>query len=285
MYENKAENKLWLSGVFLPSHKIWAINSNSIVWGFPIFSLAALSNKLISCGELGMFLVCHVFSPLPNAQIPSFFPQRNKSKVLRSSAQLCMCISFYTWKWFIFVSVPLMLRHVSYFIRHQKTAEKLLSWQARGWLTLKIPKPTGSLPPSLCLWSYWFDLSWDSEVWFFVVPTTEIMAGSKQTKLSDRRTIFKHAALYINKSKATWTWNLVTVSGELLVFDEHYQRQMHSGWEKLCRVRWNYNAQTDKESENNTEEYESLSRANVCSTSVGQLCKSAPQTIICNISF
>lgn len=185
----------------------------------------------LECSLCAMF-----FSPLPNTQIPSFFPPRNKSKAtLPSSTQLCMCISFYTWKWFIFVSVPLMLRHVSYFIRHQQTAEKLLAWQASSSLTLKIHKPTDShsLPLSLVL-LFDFNLSWDAEVcFFFVVSTAEVMAGSKQTNLSDCRKIFKHTALHINKSRATWSWIPVTVSGEPLVFDEHYQRQMHSGWGKL----------------------------------------------------
>ena len=103
----------------------------------------------LECSLCAMFFL----SPLPNTQMPSFFPQRNKSKAtLPSSTQLCTCISFYTWKWFIFVSVPLMLRHVSYFIRHQQTAEELLAWQASGWLTLKIHKLTLSQP--LYLWSY-----------------------------------------------------------------------------------------------------------------------------------
>lgn len=58
---------------------------------------------------------------------------------------------------------------------------------------------------------------------------------------------------------------------------------MHTGWKGggcTCRQRdgGNYNAQTDKESENNTEEYESLSRANVCSTSAGRGCKSTAVT-------
>lgn len=60
---------------------------------------------------------------------------------------------------------------------------------------------------------------------------------------------------------------------------------MAVGGSCACRERRNYNAQTDKESENNTEEYESLSRANVCSTSVGQLCKSTPHTVIYQITF
>lgn len=57
------------------------------------------------------------------------------------------------------------------------------------------------------------------------------------------------------------------------------------GGSGACRERRNYNAQTDKDCENNTEEYESLSRANVCSTSAGQLCKSASQTVIYQMTF
>lgn len=126
-----------------------------IVWGFPIFSLAALSNKLISCGELGMLLVCHVFfsSLLQTHKYrPSSLRGINQRQHCQVHTQLCVCISFYTWKWFIFVSVPLMLSHVSYFIWHQQTAEKLLAWQASGWLNLKIPKLTLSISlPSLVL--------------------------------------------------------------------------------------------------------------------------------------
>lgn len=99
VWKKKTENKLWLSGVFLPSHKIWAINSNSIVWGFPIFSLAALSNKLISCGELGMFLVCHVFffflsffqTHKYRPSSPRGINQRQHCQVLRS----CACASLF----------------------------------------------------------------------------------------------------------------------------------------------------------------------------------------------
>lgn len=46
------------------------------------------------------------------------------------------------------------------------------------------------------------------------------------------------------------------------------------GGSEACRGRRNYNAPTVRDSENNTEEYESLSRANVCSTSQGQLSES-----------
>lgn len=82
--------------------KIWAINSNAIVWGFPIFSRAALSNKLISCGELGMFLVCPP-TPTPTAiplytqthkyrpSSPGGINQRQHCQVLRS----CVCASLF----------------------------------------------------------------------------------------------------------------------------------------------------------------------------------------------
>lgn len=66
---------------------------------------------------------------------------------------------------------------------------------------------------------------------FFVVHTTQIMAGSKQTNLSDCK-IFTHTALHTNKSRASWSWILVRESGEPLVFDDHYRRKMHSGWGK-----------------------------------------------------
>lgn len=44
--------------------------------------------------------------------------------------------------------------------------------------------------------------------------------------------------------------------------------------------RRNYNAASDKDGENNGEEHESLSGANVCSTSVGRLCKRPPHAAI-----
>lgn len=181
---------LWSLLAFL--EKIWAINSDTIVWGFPIFSLATLSNKLISCGKLGTLLICHVFFSPPfqthaHTHIVLSFPrginQRQHCQVLRS---FCMCISFYTWKWFIFVSVPLMLRHVFHFIRHQQTAEKLLAWQASGWLTLKIPKLTDWLSLSLFwflsgLTFFWFHLSWETQrsVFFSWSLPHEIMGWVK----------------------------------------------------------------------------------------------------------
>lgn len=181
------------------------------------------------------------FFPSPFHTNNVLLPQRNKWKAaLPSSTQLCMRISLYTWKWFIFVLVPLMFRHVFCFVGHQQTAEKLLAWQASGWLTLKIPKLTGCLSPFLHIsgLTFWFSLSWGMQVCFsffflFVVPATEVMAGSKQTELSHRRKIFKLPALHINKSRATWSWFLVTVSGESPVFDEHYHRQIQGGWGKL----------------------------------------------------
>lgn len=47
------------------------------------------------------------------------------------------------------------------------------------------------------------------------------------------------------------------------------------GGSKACRGRRNDNVPTVRDNENNTEEYKSLSRANVCLTSQEQLCVSA----------
>lgn len=141
----------------MPSHKIWAINSNSIVWGFPIFSLAALSNKLISCGELGMFLVCHVFffvfffpvfPPLPNTQIQSFFPQRNKSKASLPSFYAAVCVHL-----FLYLSMV-------YFCFSSINAQAcLLLYQASGRQLRSFPRfdrqVAGQLSPSLV---FLFDL-------------------------------------------------------------------------------------------------------------------------------
>lgn len=49
-----------------------------------------------------------------------------------------------------------------------------------------------------------------------------------------------------------------------------------AGGAALAGRRRNYNAASDKGGENNGEEHESLSGANVCSTSAGRLCKRPP---------
>ena len=154
-----------------------------------------------------------------------------------------MCISFYTWKRFIFVSVPLMLGLVSHFTRHQQTAEELLAWRASQWATLKIPKPTDSCSLSLSITDvglpiqsllghggifllFCFVLGF---FFFFRSLPQKWWLGQNKTNLSECGDLFKHAALHINKSRATWSWILVRVSGELRVFDDHCRRQMHSG--------------------------------------------------------
>lgn len=120
--------------------KIWAINSNTIVWGFPIFSLVALSNKLISCGKLGRFLLCAMHPPPqpPNPEHTNtvLLPQRNKWKAaLPSSTQPFACASlFYTWKWFIFVLLPLMFGLVFRFVGLRQKAEKLARLTDK-WMT------------------------------------------------------------------------------------------------------------------------------------------------------
>lgn len=64
--------------------------------------------------------------------------------------------------------------------------------------------------------------------------------------------------------------------GEPLVFDDHGRRQTDA-WRleerSLAGRKGNYDAASDKDGENNDEDHESLSRAFVCSASVGQLCK------------
>lgn len=102
----------------------------------------------LECSLCAMFLFLFFFFPSsPHFQTHKYSPsslrginQRHRCQV---STQLCVCISFYTWAWFIFVSVPLMLRHVSYFIRL-----RVDSWEASLALTGKwlanSPRPWSS---------------------------------------------------------------------------------------------------------------------------------------------
>lgn len=191
--------------------------------------------------------------PFLNTQIPSFSSstQRNKSKAaLPSAAQLCMRVSFYTWKTVYFCFSSINAR--ACLLPHQASPD---SWDATFLtgksLTHTQNTPTDGLllfPPSL--WSH-------SDFFFFffglflgrrgmfrlfvVVFATEITAGSEVTNLSDCKDTFKHTHTEHTahreqkkkkKSRATWSWIPLRVSGEPLVFDDHCRRQMHSGWGK-----------------------------------------------------
>ena len=102
----------------------------------------------LECSLCAMFFFCFfcffLSSSSPHFQTHKYSPsslrginQRQRCQVF---TQLCVCISFYTWAWFIFVSVPLMLRHVSYFIRLRVDSWEASSlWQASGWPTLPVP--------------------------------------------------------------------------------------------------------------------------------------------------
>lgn len=126
-----------------------AINSNSIVWGFPIFSLAALSNKLISCGELRIFFVCHVFPPFQTHKYSPYSPrginQRQPCQVLCS----CMCISFFftylKMVYFCFSSINALAR----LLLHQAPAD---SWKATWFTDKSLTQNTKKcLSPTLSL--------------------------------------------------------------------------------------------------------------------------------------
>lgn len=152
----------------------------------------------LECSLCAMFF----FPPFLNTQIPSFSPstQRNKSKAtLPSAAQLCMCVSFYTWKTVYFCFSSINAR--ACLLPHQPSPD---SWDAT-FLTGKSLTHTQNTPTDGLL--LFFALSLVSLIFFFfglflgrrgmfrlfvVVFTTEIMVGSEVTNLSDCKDMFKY---------------------------------------------------------------------------------------------
>ena len=140
-----------------------------------------------------LFFSLFVFPPLPNTQIQSFFPQRNKSKATLPSFYAAVCVHLFLYLsmvYFCFSSINAQ----ACLLLHQASGRQLRSFLALTgkWLA-DSPRPWSS---SLI----WISPETQRSVFCFgfffllVVPATEIMAGSKQTNLSDSKQIFKHTS-------------------------------------------------------------------------------------------
>lgn len=108
--------------------------------------------------------LCAMSPPFLNTQIPSFSSstQRNKSKAtLPSAAQLCVRVSFYTWKTVYFCFSSINAR--ACLLPHQASPD---SWDAT-FLTGKSLTHTQNTPTDGLLFFLFFLVSfWDAEVCF-----------------------------------------------------------------------------------------------------------------------